>query len=427
MTIRTCSHPWDSLAKSILQTRLNQRERSGNGDSVQWARLAGMLLGIASVLLPSVLRGQTVPQVPNATQTAAENTMKTVAESSGYTDSATAQQLEFYLRELAANWTEAELTTIGLTVEGRPLWALTVAPTEMPEHEPLTALLLGGIHSGESDGKEALLALARDMATGKQGDWWRSMRLIIVPSFNADGNERRGKDHRPGQAGPDAGMGIRENAQGLDLNRDFVKLESPEVRSLVAALNEYNVDILIDTHTTNGSLHQYQLTYDIPHNPGTPAGVEKWLRGMLMPRVTAKMKDAGYNTFYYGNYDADHRRWTTYGHEPRYSTEYMGLRGRIGILSESYSYASFETRVKASYQFVVEVLQGLQDDAANVRRLIDSAAAESKQGSSLGIQGKIVKTADGVLTNGYMDADGSPPSGPYGYDSFEGREKKDYV
>lgn len=353
--------------------------------------------------------------------------LPTVAETSNYTATATGVEVEAYLRRLTSFWQEAELTTIGRTIEGRPIWAITVAPKIVTNEKPVTILMLGGIHSGECDGKEALLALARDMATGKQGDWWQSMRLIFVPNFNADGNERRGADHRPGQDGPEEGMGIRETAQGLDLNRDFIKLESPEVRGLVAALNAFDVDILIDTHTTNGSLHQYQLTYDIPHTPATPPAIEGWLRSKLIPTVTDRMKTAGFNTFYYGNYDSEHRRWDTYGFEPRYSTEYMGLRGRIGILSESYSYASYETRVQASYAFVKETLRAVAEEADTVRTIIDEAAKTPRAGNNLAIQGQLAKTADGVTTNGFQKSDGSTPQYPFGPEALLKHDKKDYV
>ncbi|MEM7558404.1 MAG: M14 family metallopeptidase, partial [Planctomycetota bacterium] len=351
----------------------------------------------------------------------------TVAESSEYTQTADEAQVAGYLRKLANLWNEAELTAIGETNEGRPLWALVVSPTERTETKPLTVLLLGGIHSGECAGKEGLLALARDMALGKRGNWWKSLRIIWVPNFNADGNQRRGVSHRPGQAGPKDGMGIRENAQGLDLNRDFVKIDSPEVGGLVATLSEYEVDVLIDTHTTNGSLHQYQLTYDIPHNPATPRAVENWLRGGLMPQVQSRLQKKGYKTFWYGNYDAAHRRWNTFGHEPRYSTEYMGLRGKIGILSEAYSYASYETRVRVSYHFVEECLRGLVENQLAVRQMLDASEMQAKAGMELPIRAEIKKTADGVTTNGYQKPDGTPPRPPYGAHSFGQHEPRNHI
>ena len=352
--------------------------------------------------------------------------LPTVAEASEFTDTANAAQVEAYMRKLANVWPQAELTTIGNTNEGRPIWAIVVAPKILGNTKPVTALMLGGIHSGECDGKEALLALARDMAAGKQGEWWHSLRLVFVPNFNADGNERRGLDHRPGQAGPKQGMGIRENAQGLDLNRDFVKLDSPEVRGLVAALNGYDVDVLIDTHTTNGSLHRYQLTYDIPHNPACPAPVRHWLRSKLMPTVTERMKSEGFDTYYYGNFDREHTRWATYGHEPRYSTEYMGLRGRIGILSESYSYVSYETRVKVSYEFVEQILRLLAEEEVDVRQMLDQAGESVVPGQALPLQAEIKKTADSVKLKGFQQANGEPPVGQYGAEALAAHAPKDY-
>jgi dipeptidyl-peptidase 4 len=350
----------------------------------------------------------------------------TEAERSQYTATANAEQVESYLRRMASEWKEAELTTIGRTLEGRPIWALIVEPTVRRETKPLTVLMLGGIHAGECDGKEALMALARDMSHEKEDPWWNSLRLVFVPNFNADGNERRGRGHRPGQVGPQDGVGVRENAQGLDLNRDFIKLESPEVRGLVKAINDLEVDVLIDTHTTNGSLHQYDLTYDIPHNPNASKGVDTWLRLKLMPRITDRMEQAGIDTFYYGNFDAEHRRWETYGHEPRYSTEYMAMRGRIGILAESYSYATYERRIEASYAFVREVLLGFAEHSAEVRYLIDQASVAPHVGQQMGLNGRLARYTDGVKVKGFAAADGSPPKPPYGPESMKTNVAKEY-
>lgn len=353
--------------------------------------------------------------------------LPTVAEASKYTATANGAEVEAYLRRLTSVWKGSELTTIGRTVEGRPLWALVVEPQVKSETKPLTVLMIGGIHSGECDGKEAMLALARDFASGKQDKWWQGLRLIFVPNFNADGNERRGLLHRPGQAGPESGMGLRENAQGLDLNRDFIKLETPEVSSLVAAFNSYDVDVFVDLHTTNGSLHRYPMTYDIPHNPSASQNIDRWLRGKLIPTVTERMEVAGFDSFYYGNFDAEHRRWETYGHEPRYSIEYMGLRGRIGILVESYSYASYQRRVEASYAFVRELLFSLTEQEAEVRSLIDSSAMVPHVGQLLALDAKLAPTGSALTVRGYQQASGAPPKGPYGPDSTSNLTPKDYT
>jgi dipeptidyl-peptidase 4 len=353
--------------------------------------------------------------------------LMTIAESSGYTDTATSEQVELYLRELVSCWDHAKLTSIGKTNEGRTLWSLVLEP-QVAVERPLTVLVIAGIHSGECDGKEGMLALVRDMAVGRiESQAWKSLRLIVVPNFNADGNTRRGLLHRPGQAGPSAGMGIRENAQGLDLNRDFMKLQSPEVRYLVAALNTYDVDVLIDMHTTNGSLHRYELTYDIPHNPATPDKVDRFLRRELMPRVTTAMHAEGFSTNYYGNFNHDYTRWETYGHQPRYSTEYMGVRGRIGILAESYSYAPYQTRVKASYAFAKTLFEHLSKDVAKIRQLIDKSASENMPGKSVPIGGVIGLAEKNVSIKGYQGSRRELPRPPFGPEAAASYEAHDYT
>ncbi len=425
--MNTNSNPLDVFAVSMNEsTLLVSSSMSVRAEMRSFGfAFAGLVLCFVSVA--SQLSAQEKSASDNVAVDASALELPTVAEASGYKQTATGAEVEAYLRRLTATWKGSALTTIGRSVEGRPLWALVVEPQVKTEVKPLTVLIIGGIHSGECDGKEALLALARDMAVGKQDKWWQSLRLVFVPNFNADANERRGLLHRPGQAGPEAGMGMRENAQGLDLNRDFIKLETPEVTALVAAFNQYDVDVFVDLHTTNGSLHRYEMTYDIPHNPSASQAIDRWLRGKLLPTLTEQMEAAGFGAFYYGNFDAEHRRWETYGHEPRYSTEYMGLRGRIGILVESYSYASYQRRVEASYQFTRDLLRNVSENVVEIRHLIDQATAAPHVGQLLALDAKLAPTGESLTVRGYQQADGSPPKGPYGPNSATNLAHKNYA
>jgi hypothetical protein len=136
-------------------------------------------------------------------------------------------------------------------------------------------------------------------------------------------------------------MGQRANAQGLDLNRDNDKLETPEARSMVATWNRYDPHIVMDLHTTNGTRHAYYATYAPPLHPNTDPGVIELTRGELLPEVTRSLKAKyDWDYYYYGNLpwrgmDVE-RGWYTFGHHPRYLTNYVGMRNRIGILSEAY-------------------------------------------------------------------------------------------
>jgi dipeptidyl-peptidase 4 len=359
------------------------------------------------VILQSWDVALSVAQDKNETRSPLElKTLRSVAEKSNYLATANDKQVLDFLQTLDDASPFASQITLGNTLEGRPIQALVVAKETKPTlplsaNDPrLVILMIGGIHSGECDGKEALLALARDLLSNTSAPkYLEDAVLIFVPNFNADGNARVGSLHRPGQEGPDVGMGTRENAVGLDLNRDFIKLDTPEVRALVRAMDVWDVDVLIDAHTTNGSLHQYDLTYDIPHNPAANPAIVRWLRQEMLPEITTELAAKGLPTFYYGNFSSDHKRWESFGHEPRYSTEYMGLRGKIGILVESYSYASYQRRIEASYQFIDACLRQLTGNARKIQTLL--MAAQSSRQKELPIQGKVVADSQSAIAKGY--------------------------
>ena len=154
---------------------------------------------------------------------------------------------------------------LGVTNEGRsiPLVILANPPIQSSEQAKASGKAIifafGNIHAGEVCGKEALLMLTRELALQRNHPLFEDLIIVFAPIYTADGNERMSPDNRRGQIGPDE-MGQRPNAQGLDLNRDYIKLESPEARSLVRFFTEWDPHITIDTHTTNGSHHRYTLT-----------------------------------------------------------------------------------------------------------------------------------------------------------------------
>jgi dipeptidyl-peptidase 4 len=331
--------------------------------------------------------------------------MVTVAERSKFLATSREADVQKFLEDLDAASPHASLVSYGQTFDQRPLWALILSREEsvqlpLPDDDPrLVITLLGNIHSGECDGKEALLALARDVLAEGVHPYLEQAVIVVAPNFNADGNERVGPLHRPGQEGPALGMGTRENAIGQDLNRDFVKLDSPEVRSLVRMLDAWDVDVLIDAHTTNGSLHRYDMTYDVPHNPAANPEMIAWMRGTMLPAVSDAMTQQGMPIFYYGNFNREHTVWESYGFEPRYSTEYMGLRGKMGILAESYSYASYERRIAVSYAFIEECLSQLTRHAETLQPMLNSQPVEPPKG--VAIQGKIVAEPGEFQVSGY--------------------------
>lgn len=310
----------------------------------------------------------------------------TAAERSGFRATATHAQTVELVDRLAARSELAHRESMGASFEGRDIPLLIIAdpPVRSPADigDRVVVFLLGGIHSGEACGKEALLILARELLTEPGAPANRAILdnlvLLIAPIYNPDGNERVSPDNRPGQIGPELGMGQRANAQGLDLNRDNVKLQSPEARAQARLLSLWSPHITIDTHTTNGSRIRYDLTYAAPLNPsGHPAPIA-FVRDQLLPSVTERLRTrTGYETFFYGNFSRDLTRWETYSAHPRFGGPYRGLRNRMSILSEAYAYIPFERRVDVTLEFIRECLAYAAEHAQQIRGTLAQAERDT--------------------------------------------------
>jgi hypothetical protein len=337
-----------------------------------------MLPLLLLVALPFLLRADDKP-------------LLTVAETSEYkATSLHADVLEFCER-LAKESPLVRLGELGTSSEGRKLPLVIIAdppvatPEEAAKSKKLVVFAIGNIHAGEVDGKEALLMLARDLATAKERPLLKDLVIVFAPIFNADGNEKIAKTNRPTQAGPEEGVGVRVNAQGFDLNRDFVKLESPELRALVRFFNQWDPAVFVDCHTTNGSWHRYTMTYEGGRCPAGDTKIVELVTDEMLPEITKRLeKETGYHSYYYGNFSPDRTRWETVPGTPRYSTHYFGLRNRIGILSESYTYAPFKDRVLGSRAFVKHIFEYTAENKDKIRKLLDDArSATVKAGTDL--------------------------------------------
>lgn len=350
-------------------------------------RLALLCLSISAITLacqsPAGSHVATGGRTGASVQPAADLDLRTVAEKSNFTKTARYDEVVGLLDAMAKASPLARRAEMGKTVEGRSIPMLIVSdpPVATPEEAAeqsrkgkLVALLLANIHSGEVDGKEGLPILAREIITTKDHPLLKDYVLIFAPIFNADGNEKLG-NHRPGQNAP-AEVGVRENAKGLDLNRDFTKLESPEVRSLVRAFNAWDPHIFVDCHTTNGSYHRYVLTYEGPRNPAGNAKLIEYVRDTMMPAVTQTLSEKlNRKVFPYGDFNEDHTKWESFPAQARFATNYFGLRNRLAILSEGYAYASLEDRVLGTRDFVRACLEYAGTNKDTVKKTLAAADA----------------------------------------------------
>jgi hypothetical protein len=301
----------------------------------------------------------------------------TRAETSDYTYTSKHADVLAFLEALRARADRRlHFADFGATPEGRalPLLVLSAHGHFTPEAAHAAGLpvvlVINGIHAGEVEGKEASMMLVRDILDGKHGDLLERLTLVVVPLFNADGNDRIDPQNRrlditkfSGQLGPDSGVGTRVNAAGVNLNRDYMRQEAPEMRQLQQRVcHRWNAHLVIDCHATNGSIHRFDLTYDVPHtvHSGRREPID-YMKQRLLPAVTKAVKDKeGRDTFYYGNFLRDEggqgMGWITYTHHPRFGGNYRGLTNRLDLLLETYAYISFKERVATTYAFLRETL-----------------------------------------------------------------------
>ncbi|OWK34990.1 M14 family metallopeptidase [Fimbriiglobus ruber] len=314
------------------------------------------------------------------------------AEQTDYTETSRLDDVNRFFSDLQQHSDFVRVGSFGKSREGRdlPFVVLADPPVAHPRDARATGkpvvLVMANIHAGEVEGKEAVQHLARRVVAGDLKPLLGSLVLLIAPVYNVDGNEKIDVMNRTAQNGPVAGVGVRENADGLDLNRDFMKLDSPEARALVGLFDRWDPLLIVDLHTTNGSYHGYHLTYSIPLNPATDPRLAVQHRETLIPALARTMSDRHkFRTYYYGNFSganprplaADGLSWQAFSPAPRVGTNYFGLRNRFSILSEAYSYMTFRRRVEVTEAFVEEIWKYVAANAAEMTEVARRADADA--------------------------------------------------
>jgi hypothetical protein len=330
---------------------------------------------------PFVVAALTLGSAPAAAQRAP--LPRTTAERTDYHRTSTTADVAAFLDSLQAAGAPLSVSTIGTTALGKPILFVVVSdpaitsPEEAARSGKLVVYVQANIHAGEVEGKEAIQALLREIA-GPRRALLDRLVLLVAPVYNPDGNDAMAPvtQNRPGQNGPEL-VGQRPNGLNLDLNRDYLKAEAPETRaSLAHVYDTWDPAIMMDLHTTDGTLHGYLLTYSPPLDPNGPEGPTAYVRDSILPAVRRSV-DQEYHEpiFDYGNVrDPLHpEAWTTYAPLGWYGTNYVGLRGRMGILSEAYSHADFQTRIKVTHDFVLEVLAYAARHADEIRAVESEA------------------------------------------------------
>jgi Zinc carboxypeptidase len=342
--------------------------------------------------------------------------LKSRAELTNYEETSRYDDVLRLISDLQTLTDNLRVENFGKTEEGRdlPLMIFADPPISQPREsrgsrKPIV-FVMANIHAGEVEGKEAMLHLSRRIAMGDLRSLLKSLIILIAPIYNADGNEKISLNNRTAQNGPAGGAGTRENGRGLDLNRDFMKLESVEANSLIRLFNRWDPHLTVDLHTTNGSYHGYHLTYAPMLNPNADPRLIAFERNKMLPAITKSvLKQHKFRIYYYGNFATKERInreidsfemqrsgrdaqatdksetkiWRTFDHRPRFGNNYCGLRNRLIILSEAYSYLDFKGRIAVTEAFVEEIFKYSALHADEIVTLIQRVDEDASRGKTL--------------------------------------------
>jgi len=303
---------------------------------------------------------------------------RTHAELTGYGETPSYDDTVAFARRLAHASSSIEYEGFGFSGQGRelPLIIASETGTFTPEaaHAQNKAIVLiqACIHSGEPDGKDAGFALLRDIAITKTATGiLENVVLLFIPIYNTDGHERATPYNRINQNGPSE-MGWRTTSTYQNLNRDYMKADTPETRAWLQLWNLWQPDLFIDCHVTDGADYRCNITYHHEHHDGVNPAILDWEREVFGGKVAPATEAAGNIISWYLEF-VDNRDLTLgtrdFNGSPRFSTGFVPIRNRAGILIETHMLKDYRSRVIGTYDFLRAALTEVNRDPQRLRQI----------------------------------------------------------
>jgi hypothetical protein len=284
--------------------------------------------------------------------------------------------IEMY-KKLAVHYPEAKLLEYGKTDAGKPLHLFVISsdkdfnPVSIRKNNKRIVLINNGIHPGEPCGIDASLQFADDILRNKNGmaKYLKNTVVCIIPVYNVGGCLNRSAWHRTGQTSPKE-CGYRGNAKNLDLNRDFVKMDTENAKAFATIFRKWKPDVFLDTHTTNGSEHKYTITL-IPVQPDYfPKVLSDFFRNKMIPALYEKMAEGDYEMIPYVSYRNRSVKKGIYldVQTPRFSTGYVSLFNTLGFMTENHVYKNFSDRVKSANNFIRALVEFTSENGEEISK-----------------------------------------------------------
>ncbi len=308
--------------------------------------------------------------------------LTTRAERTGYRESSSLADVQRFLLDLDQRGAPIARGSLGQTAAGRDVPYVVAARPQVRTPQEARALkrpivfVQGAIDASKVEGKEAILAIVRDLCLSTEKTLLDDIVLVVVPILDVDGNERLGpaSQNAPEQNGP-AFVGTSGNGQGILLDRDFVRMEAGETQALIHFLQDWKPDVYLDLSSSDGSFHEFGVTYAPSLHPAAYYG-GVYVRDRLLPAVRKEVREKfGIETFPYGHFgrtrvlaepppasDTLDYGWFPRDYRPRIGVNYMGLRGTLAVLISAYAHDPLERRIFTTRAFVETTLGYCSDN-----------------------------------------------------------------
>jgi Zinc carboxypeptidase len=325
----------------------------------------------------------------------ANNPWITATEKSGFVTTPGYDETMAWFKKLADASPLLTMISIGKSAEGRDIFMLiasaekNITAAALKKSAKPLLLAQAGIHSGEIDGKDAGMMLLRDIAFGNKKSLLDKVNFLFIPILSVDAHERSSAYNRPNQRGPQQ-MGWRTNAQNLNLNRDYAKLDTKEIRAVIKVINEYDPTLYMDIHVTDGADYQYDITFGGNGQQGYSAGISNWLTTVYKINADKDLKSNGHipGPLLFAANDRDFSAGNVNAlGEPRFSDAYGNLRHMASVLVENHSLKPFRQRVLGTYVLLESTLKLLATEGASLKKI--TATDQSKRPATVPMQWKV--------------------------------------
>jgi murein tripeptide amidase MpaA len=314
--------------------------------------------------------------------------LETWYEKSGFKETPRYKETVEYCKKLDTTSPFIHFTNFGKSPQGRDLPLLIVDKNanftsgQVRNTDNVVFFIQACIHAGESDGKDAGLMLIRDIITNpKLLSLLDHVTLLFNPIFNVDGHERFGAYNRANQNGPEE-MGWRTTAQNLNLNRDYLKADAPEMQNWLMLYSEWLPEFFADCHVTDGADYQYAVTYAIEKDDVIDPELGNWIGESYLPPLKKSMADAGFPIIQYITFRKNHDMQSglvSWIPSPRFSNGYTAIQNRPGLLIETHMFKDYKTRVTSTYEILKNTIEILNKEYLTLKE--DIAKADQRTSS----------------------------------------------